>query len=351
MNIVFVHDETTVHQAGLSTWRGEMYFKTIKKIGLHNVDLINAIEFSQNIKPVKDICSQSQIIIIEGSPTINLLDTVNYWKSKGKKVVVDIPISAERLCSSVKAKSENGFSIAHMFTNYQTQGSEKIEQSDTFLWGLHLADCILVSSIYQQDSWQSSAPIRIIPELIDLELLRDTVRNKSKSFVIGIMSNVQQNDPLLFSAIKVINTKYPEVKWMPLNSNASLVDLSVNARNASLPSGFSYQWPGPVSLVDMVLFWDSDPIRGEYYRHLLELMAVKIPWVINGIKGYQDLSKYGLIVQNNNDWQSLLIKMIDDAVSGESNIQDGYVYALGHNVEDHIHEVLSVFSEIIKNPS
>ena len=351
MNIVFVHDETTNHQAGFSAWRGEMYFKTIKKIGLHTVDFINFNKFLLNEKPVKEICSHSQLIMIEGSPSINLLDTVNYWKSKGKKVVVDIPISAERLCSSVKSKTENSFSIAHMYTSFQVQGSEKIDPSDTFLWGLHLADCILVSSIYQQDSWQSSAPIRIVPELIDLGVLRDTIRNKTKSFVIGIMSNGAKTDSLLNSVIKTVNENYSKIKWMPLNSNPYVNEMVVDNNEVALPSGFSYQWPGPISMIDIGIFWDTDQIRGEYYRNVLELMASKIPWSINAIKGYQDLSKYGLIIQNNNNWPEELLRQIGDTMAGESTIQDGYVYALGHNVEDHIHEVLSIFAEIIKTPS
>ena len=165
------------------------------------------------------------------------------------------------------------------------------------------------------------------------------------------MSNGAKTDSLLNSVIKTVNENYSKIKWMPLNSNPYVNEMIVDNNEVALPSGFSYQWPGPISMIDIGIFWDTDQIRGEYYRNVLELMASKIPWSINAIKGYQDLSKYGLIIQNNNNWPEELLRQIGDTMAGESTIQDGYVYALGHNVEDHIHEVLSIFAEIIKTPS
>jgi hypothetical protein len=348
VNIVFVYSSANFSLANNFTWRGEMLHRSIKKTGLHNVRLISSDDFSKSSNNNNADCLSSQLIVIEGSPEIDLLNLIHFWKSRGKIVVVDIPISSEKYCGSLNLPSDGSFSISQIYSNFQNQDFAKIDQSDKFRWGLHLADCILVSSVQQQTRWQSSAPIRIIPEFIDIDMMRDIARFKHESFIIGLIANKSDIDPSLQTVIATIETKFPKVKWLPICDPQLLSGLKPASIITTLPAGFSQQWPGPAPLIDMGIFWDDQIVRGEFYHNVLEFMSLKIPWVLNDPKGYQDLIKYGLMILNNKNWQSSILELVQKTILGVINTEEGYLFSIGHNIEDHIHEIITTFSEIIK---
>jgi hypothetical protein len=350
VNIVFVYNDDVISPANSSAWRGEMFYKAIKKTGLHSVELIKSSDFLKNSTKSNVVCTTSQLIVIEGSPDLDLLTIVNYWKSRGKKVAVDITISSERFCNDSSPAPESAFSIAHMYSNYQNRDFANIDQADRFRWGLHLADCILVSSLQQQLHWQVTAPVKLIREYIDLDIIRDTVKFKHDLLVIGIISNLQTIDPLLQSVLNAIGLQYPQVKWLPIIINQKHLNVKSESIISNLPSGLTSQWPNPTSLMDLGIFWDVQSVRGEFNQNILEFMALRIPWALNDQKGYHEFTNYGLMIQSKKNWQSSLIEMVQKIIINASDTEKGYLYAIGHNIEDHVHEILTTFAEIIKIP-
>jgi hypothetical protein len=351
VNIVFVSTNATFSKINISAWRGIFLFNTLRKIGLHNVELINSIDFCSKSREANLACNNSHLIVIEGSPQIDLLNTINHWKSRGKKVIVDIPLLSESQCEYLYPKSENLFSISQIYTDYHSNESKGPDQSEKFRWGLHLADCILVSSLVQQEQWSVTAPVRVIPEFIDFDALREKVRIKDDAFVVAISSNTSEPDGFLESIINTINDKYPKTKWL----NLGLPDLELDKNHEisvkDFPTGISDHWPEFLPIVDLGLFWDTQILRGAFYRNILELMGLHIPWVLNDARGYQDLSKYGLIIHNHLNWYEVLDTVIQKSILHISDSDEGYLYAISQNNDDHIHEVLTAFSEILKTPS
>lgn len=351
MNIAFIYHDATKQTVNPCAWRGELLYKSIKKTGLHNVELINSDVFSFNLKKAGDICQSSQIVVIQGSPEIDLLTIINYLKSRGKKVVVDIPMSSERVCRTVSLPTETAFSISQMYSTYQNKDMVKVDQSERFRWGLHLADSILVSSDQQQTYWQASAPVRVIPEYMDFTSIRDIVKIHHEPMVFGILSNLSALDSTQESIIKFVNQKYSDAKWLVLGENQFIEELPLEAFLTNLPSGVSSNWPALLSIIDVVFVLDNQPVKGEFYRNLLELMAIKIPWVLNDQKGYLDFSKYGLIIKNNKNWQSTLNEIVKQLLIGNTLSEESYLHSIGQNIDDHIYEIISIFSDIIKIPS
>lgn len=328
-----------------------MIFTTLKKMGLHNVELVDSVDFSKRTVEINLVCNKSNLIFIEGSPEIDLLNTINHWKSRGKKVIVDIPLLSESQCQYLYPKSEGLFSISQIFSDYHSNERKGPDQSEKFRWGLHLADCIFVSSLVQQEQWSVTAPVRVIPEFIDLDGIRDKVRIKDDAFVVAVASNTNEPDDFLESVIDKVNEKYPKTKWL----NLSLPKVKLNFNNefskSEFPSGISPLWPEFLPIVDLGFFWDTQLLRGVYYRNILELMGLHIPWILNDSRGYQDLSKYGLIIHNHMNWYEVLDDKIQKSVTQSTNSDDGYLYAISQNIDDHIQEVLTAFSEILKTPS
>ena len=350
MNIVFVYHYAISKNIDFQPWRGIMYHDAIKKTGLHQVDLIQSQDLCKNTQQTNYLCSQSQIIIIEGSPDIDLLSVVNYWKSKGKKVLIDIPLTSERICSECQLPAESTFSITQMYNKYQNKDNEIVGQSERFRWGLHLADRILVSSNMQQSNWQLSAPVKVIPEFIDIGNLLENKHYLHNPLVIGIFSSQEVIDPTLDSVKNIISSNFSSSKLLLFQE----MEFSSSKNpgiffDPSLQSN-STNWVGLLSTIDLCVFWDLQPERGKYYRNILETMSMKIPWILNEQKGYQDLSKYGLIIKNHRNWQASIIDKIEHINEQNSILEEGYLHSLGLNIDDHIYEILAFFSEILKNP-
>jgi hypothetical protein len=351
VNIVFVTTNATLSKSTNSAWRGILLFNALRKMGLHNVELVNSVDFSCRSKESTIACNNSNLIVIEGSPEFDLLNTINHWKSRGKKVIVDIPLLSESFCQNLYPKNEGLFSISQLYSDYHSNESKALDQSEKFRWGLHLADCILVSSLVQQEIWSITAPVRVIPEFIDYDSLRDKVRIKDSSFIVAINTNSCEKDNFLESVILRINEKYPKTKWLNISSSSAKLALQNEVTLADFPGGISNNWPDFLPIVDLGFFWDTQVLRGSYYRNMLELMSLHIPWIINDSRGYQDLSKYGLIIHNHLNWYEILDLEIQKSVLHINDLDEGYLYAISQNTDDHINEVLTAFSEILKTPS
>ena len=297
------------------------------------------------------VCSKSSLIVIEGSPEIDLLTTINHWKSRGKKVIVDIPLLSESQCQYLNPKAEGQFSISQIFSDYHSNESKGPDQFEKFRWGLHLADCIFVSSLVQQEQWSTTAPVRVIPEFIDLEQLSEKARIKDETFTVAIARNTCHDDEFFESIINRISDKFPKIKWLNISSPKTKFKLDHEITPADLPSGISVRWPDILPIVDLGFFWDTQVLRGAFYRNILELMGLHIPWVLNDSRGYQDLSKYGLIIHNHMNWYEVLDNTISKSLTQNSDSDEGYLFAISQNNDDHIQEVITAFSEIIKTPS
>lgn len=287
--------------------------------------------------------------MIEGSIDVDLLFTVNYWKARGKTLVVDIPLSAELELNQYLAYKDVSFSLSNLYANLSNNTVNSVTAWDKFKWGVHLAHAVLVSSPSQFDHWQSTAPVKVIQEFINLDDLRDLSKTRNTKSVIGLFtagSAVAEDFEKISQKLESLNGVF---EWMHLNprSENSKNDFS-SGLNSSYP--VSLKWPNPLSLISYAVFLNyQNPIPG-LYRNALELMTLKLPWLSGPVIMDPSISKYGLITS---DYQELYERLERAITSGKldypSILDEAYFYAIGNNIDDHIHHVLNVFSEIQKS--
>ena len=349
MNIVFVYSDIELPQVNSVGWRGKMISNAIQRTGLHHVSLVKYSDIHTNNKNAISCCMSSQLIVLEGSIHFDMLNIVNYWKSRGKKVAGDIPASLESSCSECFPSVENPFSIAHIYSNIHYQNSSQVDQTERFRWGLHLADCILVSSLHSQSHWQSTAPIKQIRDFFHLESIQDIVKIQHDEFVIGLFYNSSPIHEDLQSLLQTISDEFPKVKWFPIGQPQLLFGIHPDSILNKMPLGLSSPWPKPLSIIDLAILWDTQKNRGEYSTTLLEIMATKIPWALNDGKGYKEFEKYGLIINNCSNWQQKLRNKLNQTISNKTDEESGYLFSIGNNIEDHIHEIISTYSDILKD--
>ncbi len=349
MHIVFIYSDNELPQVNSTGWRGKMFYSAVQKTGLHQVVLVKYSELHINNKVAISHCMSAQIIVIEGSIHFDMLTLVNYWKSRGKKVVVDIPATHEFSCSECFPTVENPFSIAHIYSGIHYQKLSQVDHTERFRWGLHLADCILVSSLQSQSHWQSTAPIKQIRDYFDLEVIQDIVKIQHDELVIGLFYNSTPISEDLQMLLQTISADFPNVKWLPLGQPQLLFGINPDSILNKMPLGLSSPWPGPLSIIDLAIFWDTQVTRGEFSTTILEVMAKKIPWILNDGKGYKEFEKYGLIIQDCFSCQQKIQKKISDVLLNLADEENGYLFSIGNNIEDHIHEIIGAFSDILKS--
>lgn len=333
-------------------WRGFMYAKLINKVGLHSAVILRSKEFTDLTADSLEACKAAQLIVIEGSPEVDLLTTIHHWKSRGKKVVVDIPMSSEDKCRDTELLPSNGYRfVTSVLTNYNNDSDTYPNLAEKFRWGLHLADCIFVSSTYQQDYWLATAPVKVIPEFFEYDSINEISRPHMDPLVIYLSSNSADQEPTLNLLINLINDNFDNAKFLTFDKVNSIIGISPLLTSSDLPPGNSMNWNSLLSIINFGIFWDTQFYRGIYYRNILEFMGARIPWFLNDSKGYQGLSKYGLIMDSTKNWQTYFLDILKRSSQKIKETEDGFIYAIGHNIDDHIHEILSTFSEIIRSPS
>ena len=340
MNIVFIKYDIDLFSPTPCFWRGEMLFRALKKNSRNIVDLVSFTHFSENSTSVQKICSEAQILVFQAYPGIDLLNVTSYWKSRGKKIVVDIPLDIELLYFDNEDYGSQPKTLSSMYTNIQSNSNKTLNQIEKFRWGLHLADTILVSSFNQIEKWQSAAPVQVFPEYIDLDSLNNVTREQSNEFHIAIVSGCQPSNPISTDLIRIIEDSFPEVTIHIVNiENEQTQNNNFQSISAWRELPINYK---------LAIFVDEFPIRGIFYRNILEFLSLRIPFLLNADKGYKDLAKYGLIIENKENFRNQIINIFSQIKNDSTQNDEGYLFAIGQNIDDHINDILIYFSELIK---
>ena len=346
MNIVFVKSDIDNSHSMPYPWRGELIYRAIKKNGLHSVNLISIEELITNSSATNRICSSSQLIFIQAFPDLDLLSIVNYWKSRDKKVVVDIPLCTELLFFNNGDYSNKSNQLVKVYSGFQNNNPKKLDQMEKFRWGLHLADLIILSSHGQMERWQTAGPIKVIPEFVELDSISSTTRVKNKQVNIGIFTNTNNEKDPVSEIIDALKDILPESKI----NRFQLRKFQENVTEKVSKDNSTFFYGNPIDF-DLAIFIDTWSVRGIFRRSILEFLALNIPFLLYENNGYQDLAKYGLMIKDSYTWRNQIIGRVQKLENSSATNDDGYIYAIGQNIDDHINYILSIFSEIIKTSS
>lgn len=346
MNIVFVKSDIDNSSSMPYSWRGELMYRAIKKNGLHSAIIISIAELITNSSAINKTCSSSQLIFIQAFPDLDLLNIVNYWKSRDKKVVVDIPLCTELLFFNNGDYSNKSNQLVKVYSDFQNNNLQKLDQMEKFRWGLHLADLIILSSHGQMERWQTAGPVKVIPEFVELDSISSITRVKNKQINIGIFSNTDDEKDPISEIIDPLIHDFPESKINHFHLK-KFQDCE-NEKESKENSPFFHG--NPIDF-DLGVFIDTWPLRGIFRRNILEFLALNIPFLLYENNGYQDLAKYGLIIKDSLTWRNQIIGRVQKSEKSSVTNDDGYIYAIGQNIDDHINYVLNIFSEIIKSSS
>lgn len=346
LNISFVANDSSLLFSSPIEWRGKLLFKAIKKNRINTSHLFCYDDFSKGDNVLCEILNSSQLFILEASLRNDFIEIINFLKSKNKKVVVDIPYITDILeLTNIQSNEQKPLS-SRLFSSQQVYNSQCIDEKTSFRWALNLADNILVTSDKQYEKWQCCTPIKIFPELFDASALETISSQEHEITNLGIFLIGNEIENIFFEFLEFIDQKFKNVVLNFIN-----IPQFGNSFEISQKIDKTYQTItdlNQIQSMDVGVFWDTQLVRGIFTRNILEFLYKKKPIIINNTKGYLDLAKYGLIIEENQNWKSDFADQILNYNEHSSALENGYLYSISRSVDDNINPILRHFSEIMK---
>jgi hypothetical protein len=363
MIITYIHSNFP-HDALRVQLRCRNFADAINRIGWHSAHLLDLDSFIQNTPEAQRICVSSDLLVIHRYLYGPILQAVEYWKARDKKVVVDFDQAINFLTPDISSHSfwVDGNPLAASVHSGVAQTQQvKIEPVplEQFKWGLRLIDAAVVSSMRLVVDWSPFANVYEIPDYLNTDQY-PVYKQAHEKVWIGLANGARftsiKNSGLL-KALEGICLKHPQVQVVLIGSEASntLPVLNIDPSQVVIPpSNLFNEWVNILLKVDLGLV----PIYGDYDLrlgriNLLEFMVSKIPWIASSQPAFREFSRFGRLVANSSDaWETAILKVMDNMndlqvwAAGEP-----FLFALSQDVNENIDKVLKLFTYILNQTS
>lgn len=349
MNFVFVCPESEELRFCVER-RCTATARAINRTGRYSADLIGWRDFALNTAEAQEILEHSDYIIIHRGLWSPLLSRIQHWKAHDKTIIADFVdayqlMDAEELADVYDLEVNGGLragDLARDPTPLLTQ----------LKWTLQLTHGATTPSQRLCDDWNPYTRTLFLPDYLDLEKLNLVSPQPHEGIHLGWQGTVRRLQTLKRSGIMVALQAICEMR-----RNAKII-FSVDHPEAvdtlGLPPNqveiigwnMAGGWLRQLDRIDIGII----PMIGELeQRHacspILDLMALKIPWIASQGAAVYDLQGYGWIVENTPEaWLKASIEMIDylDDYRAEAAVGP-YLYALSKSLEENIQFVVDTY--------
>ena len=330
----------------------------INRIGWHRANLLDLDSFVQNTPTAQKICAASDLLVIHRYLYGPVLQTLEYWKARNKKVIVDFDQVINHFSPDIASYSFSlgGKSLANFGHAGPIQGSDPEEiPLEQFKWGLGLIDAAIVASTGLMVDWAQFADVHEIPDYLNTDQYPGFKQSHENEIWIGFgngtrMASVRKSG--LLSALENICRQRLQVKLILCdwgNSEGESLAIQPSQLVSYLPNSLE-EWADILPRLDLALL----PICGDYDLrlgriNLLEFMISKIPWLASNQLSFRELSRYGRLVQNSTEaWEAAILKAVDNIeVLRKKASGEPFLFALSQDVNENIDKVLKLFIYIL----
>jgi hypothetical protein len=357
MIITYIHSNYPTDNSRVQL-RCRNFADAINRIGWHSANLLDLDSFIQNTPEAQQRCGGSDLLVIHRYLYGPVLQSIEYWKARDKKIIVDFDQAINYLTSDVPCHSFwmrkkpfeddcNGETFWGMPAD-----STPLEQ---FKCGLGLTDAAIVSSTRLLIDWLPFTEVYEVPDYLNTDQYRALKQVHENEIWIGMADTTRfdsiKNSGLLNALEKVCRSR-PQVKLI-LSGSQCEAGRSLNIPNSQVvtyhPNSFE-QWAYMLLKLDIGLV----PIHGDYDLrlgriNLLEFMISKTPWIASDQPCFRELSRYGKLVQNvSSAWEVVILKMVDNIdIIQKRAAGEPFLFALSQDVNENIDKVLRLYTHIL----
>jgi len=342
-------------------WRCLRLARALQHTGRHTSHVIDLNEFLQNRSGASELCSTSDMLVLQANFLQASLESVHRWKAAGKTVLVDIDRNlAEDVLAMDLIDTEPGgaYAIPPKPSGHTRTRSRPTPAATAYFHQLvHLADAITVPNAAALEHWHSHKRAHLLPDALELDRYLNISPVSHAGAVIGLMDCGWSIQMLAerggIEAFQRLCNARPQIKFLLWGGVPELLrDLPIPTENKLLQPAFTERdWPRHLSYVDIgLLYLDKRAARLPDTTLLLEYMAMKIPWLASDCPDAMPLRQYGWLVKNDiNAWGRVLIDMIDHLKAYRAEAaRDAYLYALSRGIEENIEPVLALYQSILQ---
>jgi hypothetical protein len=357
MIITYIHSNSP-RDALRVQLRCRNFADAINRIGWHSANLLDLDSFIQNTPDAQRICAASDLLVIHRYLYGPILQAVEYWKARDKKVIVDFDQAINYLTPDISSHSfwVDGNPMAGSVHSGIAQVQQtKIEPVplEQFKWGLGLIDAAVVSSMRLVVDWSPFANVYEIPDYLNTDQY-PAYKQAHEKIWIGLANGTRistiKNSGLL-KALESICFKYPQVQLVLISPDNTIPSLDIEPSQMIFHSSNLFEeWVNILMKVHLGLV----PIYGDYDLrlgriNLLEFMVSKIPWIASNQPAFREFSRFGRLVANSTDaWETGIQKVLDHIDElGHWAAGEPFLFALSQDVNENIDKVLKLFTYIL----
>jgi glycosyltransferase involved in cell wall biosynthesis len=330
----------------------------INRIGWHSANLLDLDSFIQNTPEAQKICGASDLLVIHRYLYEPVFQSLEYWKARDKKVIVDFDQAINYLTPEIAGHSFwlEGESLANCGSVDKTYGNE-IDSTplEQLKWGLGLIDAAIVSSPRLMVDWSEFAHVHEIPDYLNTDQFPRFKQIHENEIWIGLGNGTRINSLKssgLLNALENVCRERPQVKLILGDlgqAGSHLPDVQSSQLVSYLPNSFE-EWSDILLNLDIGILpicGDDDLRLGR--ANLLEFMISKIPWLASNQLAFPELSRYGRLVQNSSEaWETAILKAVDNIeVLQKKASGEPFLFALSQDVNENIDKVLKLFTYIL----
>jgi hypothetical protein len=327
-------------------------------MGRHHANLLDLDSFVQNTPEAQQVCGGSDLLVIHRYLYGPVLQPIQYWKARDKKIIVDFDqavnhLSSDIPCASFWLKGKR----SEPDTNRAMHQATAVDATplEQFRWGLGMVDAAIVSSTRLVIDWLPFTEVYEVPDYLNTDQYPAFKQAHAKEILIGMANHTRFasiKNSGLSKALENVCRSRPQVKLILPDSECEA------ARNLNLPASqvVTYSSNSLEQWADILLKLDIGlvPVHGEYDLRLgriplLEFMISKTPWIASDQSCFRELSRYGKLVQNEcSAWEVLILKIVDNIdIMQKRASGEPFLFALSQDVNENIDKVLRLYTHIL----
>src|SRR5215216_4909516 len=189
----------------------------INRISWHGANLLDLESFIQNTPEAQRVCASSDLLVVHRYLFGPVLQAVEYWKARDKKVVVDFDQAINSLSPDIPSHSFWMQGSPLRSTAYENGSSKNQVETmplEQFKWGLGLIDAAIISSMRLVVHWSPFTNVYEIPDYLNTDQY-PAFKQAHEKIWVGLANSARmtsvRNSGLL-TALESICRERPEVQ-------------------------------------------------------------------------------------------------------------------------------------------
>ncbi len=328
--------------------------EAIQRTGIHQTRLVDLDSFIANTPEAARICHEADVIVIHRYLFGVVLEKVQYWKAREKKILLDFDQPLDLLTPEMPEYNFWQGEPAPAVCGQAADNRLPPTPVDQFRMGLRLLDAACVPSARLADDWSENIRTFKIPDYINTDQYLVIPREESQTVNLGVDCSGMTVEMLqeigIICALDEVCRQYDRLHIYLMNLCLPAgADIPLPEGRYCLADDVSVEgWPGFLSKMDVGLL----PVAGGYalrnsWLRAVEFMALKIPWLASDLPPYREVGRFGLLVPHGERyWQTALFEVLSklnhyrDEAAGEP-----FLFALSQDIQENVEKILSAYMD------